>query len=317
MHYRQLGKTGLQVSKLGFGCSPLGDVFGNVTDDDATNLVHAAIDAGISLFDTSPFYGDTLSEKRLGQALKGKRDDVIIATKGGRFGNTEASKFDFSYDSIMQMCEASLKRLQTDYLDIYQLHDIEFTTKEQLINEAIPALFKLKEEGKVRFIGVTGYPLPLLKGIIETVDLDLTLSYCHYNLLNQRLDDLLVPTVKAKKMGLINASVVHMGILTQKGPQAWHPAPKAVQEAGRQAALFCEARGENLANLAIQFAYQNQNLDVTLLGNRTVQELNSSLEAITTKINEELLKAVQDILEPVLNMTWKSGLPEHFEEGAQ
>ncbi len=317
MHYRQLGKTGLQVSKLGFGCSPLGDVFGNLTDDNATKLVHAAIDAGITLFDTSPFYGDTLSEKRLGQALKGKRDEVVIATKGGRFGSTEASEFDFSYDNIMQMCDASLKRLQTDYLDIYQLHDIEFTTKEQLINEAIPALFKLKEEGKVRLIGVTGYPLPLLKDIIETVDLDLTLSYCHYNLLNQRLKDVLVPTVKAKQMGLINASVTHMGILAQQGPQAWHPAPKAVQEAGRKALLHCESKGENLARLAIQYAYQNEAIDVTLLGNRTLAELNSSLEAINTPINEQLLKGVQGILEPVLNMTWKSGLPEHFEEGAQ
>lgn len=317
MHYRQLGKTGLQVSKLGFGCSPLGDVFGTVSDDDATNLVHAAIDAGINLFDTSPFYGNTLSEKRLGQALKGKRDDVVIATKGGRFGSTEASKFDFSYDNIINMCNASLKRLQTDYLDIYQLHDIEFSTKEILINEAIPALFRLKEEGKVRFIGVTGYPLPLLKDMIEMFDLDLTLSYCHYNLLNQRLQDVLLPTVKAKKMGLINASVTHMGILAKQGAQAWHPAPQVVQEAGRKALQYCESKGENLARLAIQYAYQNKAIDVNLLGTRSLKELNSSLEAITTAINEELLKAVQDILEPVVNMTWKSGLPEHFEEGAR
>ena len=316
MLYTTLGKTGLKVSKLGFGCAPLGDAYGGISDEEAIKTVHHAIDRGITLFDTSTYYGPYISEERLGKALKGYRDKVVLATKGGRFGMALETGFDFSYNSIIEMCEASLKRLHTDYLDIYQLHDIEFGKKEQIEQEAIPALYKLKEDGKVRFIGVTGYPLPLLKDIIETHELDLTLSYCHYNLLNQRLNDVLVPSIKDKQMGLINASVTHMGILTKQGGQDWHPAPEAVKEAGRKAAAYCEAQGENLAGLAIQFAFQNEHADATLLGSRTSEELNSSLDILDTPINESLLIEVQSILEPVLNMTWTSGYPEHFEDGA-
>jgi L-galactose dehydrogenase len=181
MIYTQLGKTGLTVSRLGFGCAALGNQYGAIQDSEAIRAVHAALDQGITFFDTSAYYGRTLSETRLGQALVGQRQNVILATKGGRIDRDE---FDFSTDGILSMCAASLRRLQTDYLDIYQLHDIEFGDPSQIINEAIPALQQLKQEGKVRFIGITGYPLPLLRQIIEAHQLDVTLSYCHYNLLN-------------------------------------------------------------------------------------------------------------------------------------
>ncbi len=316
MIYTTFGKTELKVSKLGLGCAALGDVYRSVTDEDATHLVNYAIDKGINFFDTSPFYGYTLSEKRLGVALKGRQDEVNLATKGGRFGDDLDSGFDFSYDSIIKMCDESLGRLQTDYLDVYQLHDIEFAKLDVIENEALPALCKLKEEGKVRFIRVTGYPLPLLKHIIDSYDLDVTLSYCYYTLLNQRLNDDLLSSVKAKNMGLINASVTHQGILTQHSPQSWHPAPNTVKEAGQKAAAFCQDQGANLARLAILFAYQNENVDITLLGPRKTEELDSGLEILNSGMDQGLLKAVQEILEPVLNMSWKSGYPEHFEEGA-
>ncbi len=277
MIYNQLGKTGLTVSKLGFGCAPLGNQYGDIEDREAIQAVHAALDHGITFFDTSPFYGRTLSEIRLGQALVGQRQNVILATKGGRIDRDD---FDFSTDSILNMCESSLRRLKTDYLDIYQLHDIEFGDKNQIINEAIPALQQLQQEGKVRFIGVTGYPLPLLRQIIETLHLDVTLSYCHYNLLNNTLNDLLVPTVKRKKMGLINGSVTHMGILTDQGPPPWHPAPTQVKQIGQEVATLCRQQGILVAHLAIQFALQNDAVDVTLLGTRTVAELNESVRLL-------------------------------------
>ena len=172
MEYRTLGKTGLRVSQMGFGCVSLGNEYGALSDDEGTRTVLAAIDHGINFFDTSPYYGRTLSESRLGTALRGRRHEVVLATKGGRFDAPLETGFDFSYNGIITMCEASLRRLQTDYFDVYQLHDIEFGDKEQVVNEGIRALHDLQQAGKVRFIGVTGYPLPLLREMLQT-DLDI------------------------------------------------------------------------------------------------------------------------------------------------
>ena len=310
MIYNQLGKTGVTVSRLGFGCAALGNQYGELQDSEAIQAVHAALDQGITFFDTSAYYGRTLSETRLGQALVGQRQNVILATKGGRIDRDE---FDFSTDGILNMCAASLRRLQTDYLDIYQLHDIEFGDPNQIINEAIPALQQLQQEGKVRFIGVTGYPLPLLRQIIETHQLDVTLSYCHYNLLNTTLNDGLVPAVKAKEMGLINGSVTHMGILTDQGPPPWHPAPASVKQIGRDVAAFCRRQGIPIAHLAIQFALQNDAVDVTLLGTRTVAELNESVQLLGQSPDPALLASVLAMIEPVADISWPSGRWEPHE----
>ncbi|MFK7805499.1 MAG: aldo/keto reductase [Anaerolineae bacterium] len=306
MKTNTLGKTGLQVSEIGFGCAPLGNGYGEVSTAEGIRAVHHAIDSGINFFDTSTYYGETLSEFRLGEALKGKRDQVVLATKGGRFGLELETGFDFSYDNIIEMCEASLKRLQTDWLDIYQLHDIEFGRPE-VVAEGVRALFDLKQQGKVRFIGVTGFPVELLCDMAEAHDFDVTLSYAHGNLMNEKMDEILVPTVKAKQMGLINASITHLGILTHQGEQDWHPGPAEVKAAGRKAAELCATRGASLPELAIQFALQNEHVDVTLLGTRTTAELESSLGLTEKAIDQELLAEVQKIIEPVKNMSWESG----------
>lgn len=313
MLYQPLGKTGLTVSKVGFGCAPLGNQYGDIDDQEAIRAVQTAVDSGITFFDTSAYYGRTLSETRLGKALAGRRQQIILATKGGRIDRDE---FDFSYDGIIRMCEASLKRLQTEWIDVYQLHDIEFADKSQIVNEAIPALYKLKADGKVRFIGVTGFPLPLLREMAATQALDVTLSYSHYNLLNQTLNDVLAPAVKARGMGLINASVTNMGLLTDQGPQSWHPASAQVRAATAEAAAYCHRRGISIAHLAIQFALQNPVVDVTLLGTRTEAELRQSLSFLEQRPDTELVTAVLAILAPVANTTWPSGRPEHFEPEA-
>ncbi|MDF1814486.1 MAG: aldo/keto reductase [Verrucomicrobiales bacterium] len=307
MDYRQLGSTSLRVPPVGFGCAALGGPYGDVDAKECTRAVHHAIDSGITFFDTSAYYGETLSETRLGRALAGKRDQVTLATKGGRHS---ADRFDFSAKNIIRMCEDSLTRLQTDYLDIYQLHDIEFG-KKAAVREGIEALQHLKKSGKVRNIGVTGYPLHLLAEVAKEEELDVVLSYCHGNLMNNRINDLLVPVIQAKGMGLINASVTHMGILTPHGAQDWHPAPEMVKKAGRKAAQHCASKGANLAELAIQFSLLNHQVDLTLLGTRTVAELENSLVLLNRAIDEDLLADVRAIIEPVYNTEWASGLKEH------
>ena len=143
MEYRKLGKTNELISVLGYGASPLGNVFDVVDEQEGKNAVHYAIDHGVNFFDVSPFYGITLAETRLGKALQGKRKDIFLATKCGRY---DLREFDFSAKRIMASIDESLQRLQTDYIDLFQLHDIEFVTKEQILNEAMPVIEKIKAE---------------------------------------------------------------------------------------------------------------------------------------------------------------------------
>ncbi|MHC4418651.1 MAG: aldo/keto reductase, partial [Planctomycetota bacterium] len=135
MEYRTLGKTGMEVSIIGYGASPLGNVFGETDEAEGVRAVHYAIDHGINYFDVAPMYGVTLAETRLGKALKGKRDKIFLATKCGRY---DIDKFDFSAKRVLESIDESLERLGIDYVDVYQVHDIEFGDKEEVINEAIP-----------------------------------------------------------------------------------------------------------------------------------------------------------------------------------
>ncbi|MBZ9537071.1 aldo/keto reductase [Cytobacillus oceanisediminis] len=154
MKYRKLGKTGLDTSILSFGASSLGSVFRAINEKQGIHTVHEAVNRGINLIDVSPYYGLTQAEVVLGKAiLEMKRDDIILSTKAGRYGENE---FDFSSERIIKSVDESLKRLNTDYIDILHLHDIEFGSMDQIIHESIPTLNKLKQQGKIRFTGVTG-----------------------------------------------------------------------------------------------------------------------------------------------------------------
>jgi L-galactose dehydrogenase len=149
MKYRLLGKTGLNVSSLSLGASPFGGVFGAVDEEQCKACLDLALDAGINLIDTSPFYGLTRSETVLGRCLKGvPRDRYFLATKVGRYGH-DARDFDFSAARVRRSVDESLKRLGVDYVDLIQCHDIEFGSLEQVIGETIPALRELVRRSKV------------------------------------------------------------------------------------------------------------------------------------------------------------------------
>lgn len=316
MIYKILGKTGLKVSIIGFGASPLGAEFGQIVPEEGKRAVEYAIDHGINYFDVSPYYGRTLAEKRLGEFLKRKRDKIILATKVGRYGISLPDGFDFSAQRIIKSVEESLQRLKTDYIDIFQIHDIEFGKKKQIIEKTIPAMFKLKRQGKIRFIGVTGYPLTLLKEIAETQEIDTILSFCRYNLLDTTMDDILTPVVKKKGVGLINASPLHMRALTKKGAPSWHPAPEKVLQVAKEATQFCQERGANISDLALQFAFSHEYVAVTLVGMSKVKHVQANLSNVGVNPDPDLLKKVRKIIQPVANVYWKEGLPENNDPGA-
>lgn len=308
MQYRQLGRTSLQVSVVGFGASPLGDVFGKVEPQESVRAVCQAVESGINFFDVSPYYGHTLAEERLGAALQGKRSGVLVATKCGRYGESE---FDFSARGITKEFEKSLRRLRTDYVDLLQAHDVEFGDVRQIIEETIPAMRKLQEQGKVRYVGISGLPLKVLMRIAREAPVDSILSYCRYNLLGDEMDGVLMPFAQERGIGVINASPLHMGMLTKSGPPAWHPAPPEVGAAVREAVEFCRGWGVDLSQLALRYCFDYALVATTLVGMATAEEVRRGIESFGALADAQLVRQVRSILKPVLNTVWASGRAEN------
>ncbi|WP_160719594.1 aldo/keto reductase [Bacillus sp. USDA818B3_A] len=311
MKYRKLGNTGLEVSILSYGASSLGSVFRHIDEAEGIKTVHTAIDNGINLIDVSPYYGLTKAETVLGKAIREiPRDKFILSTKAGRYGENQ---FDFSKQRIMDSIEESLTRLQTDYVDILLLHDIEFGSINQIMEEGIPVLQQLKREGKIRFFGVSGLPLTIFDRVLNQTELDVILSYCHYSLNDTSLLSL-IPLLKEKKTGLINASPLSMGLLSSKPVADWHPASEHIRTICKQAAEFCERNGSDLSKLAIQYSVQNEIIPTTLVSTASVENIKKNIKWTNETIDEELLNSVLDILAPIHNKSWPSGNVEQWEK---
>ncbi|MBP6469493.1 MAG: aldo/keto reductase [Chloroflexi bacterium] len=308
MEYRELGQTGLNVSALSFGASSLGNVFRKVNEADGIRTVHTCVDRGINLIDVSPYYGLTLAETVLGKALKTiPRDKYYLATKVGRYGE---NSFDFSAARVTASVDESLRRLNVEYVDIIQCHDIEFGALNQVVNETIPALRRLQETGKVRFVGITGLPLKAFEMVAEQTAVDTILSYCRYSLNDTSLADKL-PYFQQKGIGVISASPLSMGLLTDRGAPDWHPAPTAVRTACAQAAAHCRARGADIAQLALQFSLAHPGITTTMVGTADPNNMVKNIEWADNPPDPELLADVQAILAPIHNQTWLSGRPEN------
>ncbi|HEY1187212.1 MAG TPA: aldo/keto reductase, partial [Gemmata sp.] len=178
---------------------------------------------------------------------------------------------------------------------------------EYVFNETYRALQDLKQEGKTRFIGMSCYPLPLLKQAIERCDLDVVISYAHCNLWNTRLLTDLMPTAEARGVGVMNASPLAMGLLTNQGPQPWFPGQPEVVETCRKAAELCRARGADISFLGMQFALGQKQIPCTLTGAARKSELEVNLRAMTAPIDEALLADVMMALDPIRDWTWPCG----------
>jgi L-galactose dehydrogenase len=306
MQYRKLGKTGLNVSILGQGGAAFGQQFGPVSAQEAADTIHAAIDAGVNLVDTAAYYGKGTAEDFLGRALEGGwREKVNVCTKACRL---DRAVFDFTPEGTRKCFEASLKRLRTDRVEILLAHDIEFADDyEYVFNETYRVLQDLKKEGKARFIGMSCYPLPLLRRAIERCDLDVVISYAHYNLFNTRLLSELMPVAEARGVGVIAASPLAMGLLTNQGPQPWFPGPPEVVGACRKAAELCRDRGADISFLGMQFALSQKRIPCTLTGAARKSELEVNLKAMTAPIDQKLLADVMKVLDPVRDWRWPCG----------
>jgi L-galactose dehydrogenase len=306
---RSLGRTGLQVPVLSFGASSLGQEFRSVTLDEALGSVKAALDSGLNLIDTSPFYGRGMSEVLLGVALKSiPRDDYLLCTKLGRYS---LEHFDFSAKRVAESVDVSLHRLGTDHLDIILCHDIEFVPMQQIVDETLPALRKAREQGKVRFIGFSGYPQKIFRFICDQADVDCVLNYNQYTLQNTRFADETVAWLKARSIGVMNAGPFSARLLTDAPLPPWLKEPEEVKAAARQAAEICRARGSSIAKLALQFSIANPDIATTVAGSANPANVREWARWAAEPLDEELVRDVQAIFAPVKNIGHIEGLTEN------
>src|SRR5688572_28463643 len=247
MERRSLGKTGLKLPVLSFGASSLGAEFRAIDINEAMRAVHVALELGMNFIDTSPFYGRGMSEVLLGVTLQDvPRDSYILGTKLGRY---DAAHFDFSARRVEESVDVSLHRLRTDHVDIMLCHDIEFVEMSQIVNETLPALRRQVEKGKVRFVGVSGYPMKIFKYVLAQTGLDVVLSYNHYTLQNTQMLEM-IPMLKERGVGVMNAAPFAARLLTNTTLPKWHKATGRVREAAKAAAEHAASKGVDIAQLA-------------------------------------------------------------------
>jgi L-galactose dehydrogenase len=309
MEKRPLGNTGIELPKVSFGASSLGQEFFRIELDKAIRTVRTAIDCGMNFLDTSPFYGRGMSEVLLGFALRDvPRDGYQLCSKLGRYSGVH---FDFSAKRVVESVDVSLERLGVDYLDVCLIHDPEFLEDiSQIWEETLPALRKVQEQGKVKFVGVSGYPMKNFTDVLAHADLDVMLTYNHYTLQSQKAEEL-IPLAKEREVGLMNAAPFAARMLTKLPLPPWHRATDLVRTTAKKAADACDARGIDIAQLAVQFSVANPAFATCIVGSAKCEEVEQVAKWADLPIDQDLLKEVLKILEPIHNWHYIEGRPEN------
>jgi L-galactose dehydrogenase len=281
MKYRPLGYTGMNVSVLSLGGSALGEDESNQLECNET--VEYAVKNGINYIDVAPWYGHGKAENVLGKALqKIPRSAYYISTKCVRYNPGQLVMFDFSKERVLRSVDESLARLGLQYIDIMKIHDPEFCPSiEIILKETLPALKEAKKQGKIKFIGMTGYPLEFVKEVIlrSEVKIDTCLTYCHFSLNDTTLLDF-IPFFKEHGIGLMNAAPLSMGLLTPRGPPIWHPAHNHIKQAAAAAVKYCEKKSVDIAKLAIVFSLSHPDIPTTLVGTAKKNEIAANIAAV-------------------------------------
>lgn len=245
----------------------------------------------------------------LGKALKNiPRNQYYLSTKVGRYWTNDEKSWDYSAGRVIRSVDESLERLNMEYIDIIQVHDVEFSDKQQIITETLPALHSVKETGKVRHVGITGLSMEDLKYIIDRTDpgmVETILTFCHYSLNDDSLVDYL-DYFEGKQVGIINAAPISMGLLSERGVPEWHPATPDIVEACAKAARHCKSKGERIEQLAVKYSVGNPRVTTTLVSSANPDNILRNILWVEESINEELLKEVLEILKPIHRKTWEN-----------
>ena len=299
----------MEVSALSFGASSLGGVFHSIKEQEAIEAVFMAIDCGMNFIDVSPYYGHYKAETVLGKALKQiPRDKYYLSTKVGRYGKDGVNTWDYSAKRAVESVYESMERLNVEHIDLINVHDIEFANLEQVAKETVPALVELREKGVVSYVGITDLQLENLKWVIENVEegsIDSILNFCHNCLNDDKLTDFL-DFFEERGIGVINASPLSMGLLSQRGIPDWHPAPKPLVEACSKAAEFCTEQGYPIEKLAIQYSIQNPRIASTLFSSANPQNVKRNVEWAMEPIDMHLVEKVREIIGNQFRVSWKN-----------
>ena len=315
MVYNEIGKTGMRVSALSFGASSLGGVFHGIREEEGIRAVHVAIDNGINFIDVSPYYGHLKAEQVLGKALREiPRDKYYLSTKVGRYGKDGVNMWDYSAERVTRSVYESMERMGIDYIDLINVHDIEFQAAlpgglQKVVDETLPALVKLRDEGIVRHVGITDLQPENLQWVVDHSPegtVESILCFCHYSLNDDMLTDYL-DYFEQRGIGVINASPFSMGLLSSRGAPDWHPAPESLRDACKRAAEYCAAQGYPIEELAIQFAVSlSPRIATTLFSSASPANVLRSISYVEKPIDWQLVEKVKEIIGDQQRVRWKN-----------
>ena len=324
MEKRRIGNTDLYSSVIGFGCwiASGSDFWVTTTETDCINTIDRAYDLGVNFFDVAPVYGYGNAERVLGKALKGKRDKVIVASKCGLvWEEARHERFCLEKQSILKEIDLSLKRLDTDYIDLYQLHWPDFNTP---IEESMEAISAIKNAGKIRHVGLSNYPVGLAKEAMKYSEI--SSEQLLYNLLDRNSDhyhgiplhyhtkDQMIPFCSANNISVIPYSPLCQGLLSGKYRV------KEIQEAGRndvrnsnpelkgealerrlavveQLKLVAESLQKSLGELALNWLASEPRVSTIICGARNGRQIEENVAAASWKLSNETLCCVNAILD--------------------
>ncbi len=307
---REIRRTGVQLTTLGFGAAPIAGLYSLVDEATARDTIDVAWEGGIRYFDTAPHYGLGLSERRLGEALRHRpRDDVIVSSKVGRLlvpripplardddmfdvpGDLTRHR-DYSRDGILRSLEATLLRTGLDRIDVLYIHDPD-EYWQQAVAEAVPALVELREAGVVGAIGVGMNQSAMLARFIRQTDVDLVMLAGRYTLLEQGAADDLLPAALEQSRSVVAAAVFNSGLLARdEVPETatydYEQASADQLERARLLALVCREHGTTLAAAAIHFPLRHPAVCSVVVGMRSTEEVHHNLAAHAQHVPEEL-----------------------------
>ena len=305
----------MRVSNLSFGASSLGGVFHSVREDDGIPAVHVAVENGINFIDVSPYYGHYKAEAVLGKALKDlPRDKYYLSTKVGRYGQDGINTWDYSAQRATESVYESMERLNVEYIDLINVHDIEFQAAlpgglQKVVDETLPALVELRQKGVVGHVGITDLQPENLKWVIEHSEegtVESILNFCHYSLNDTLLTEYL-DFFEQHGVGVINASPLSMGLLSQRGAPDWHPATQALRDACARAAAYCQEKGYPIEKLAVQFSTSlNPRIATTLFSSANPQNVLKNISYVSEPMDEQLVQEVQQLIGDQMFVRWKN-----------
>jgi len=318
MEKRQLGGSGLEVTAVGLGCWVMGGwMWGGADDEESISAIRRAVELGVNFIDTAPVYGHGHSEELVGQALEGLRDQVVLATKCGLVWPPREGRSHFvgpdgvpiyhnlEPDSIMQECEDSLRRLKTDVIDVYQCH---WPDPGSELADAMEALVKLREQGKIRAIGVSNFSVDQMTAVMEHGRLDS--HQPQYNMLDRSIEAEILPFCRENNVGIIAYSPLSRGLLTGKvtmdrqfaegdhraGIKWFQPANrKRVLEFLEKVRPIAEGHGATLAQLAANWVIRQDGVTTAICGARRPEQVEENVKAGEFKLSDSELAKIRTL----------------------